>query len=283
MLYALLIILVLAYLNKRLRFYFVSRKNHKRHDVMKGAEPYFIKKSKKIGVLMFHGFTSTPQELKSFAQYLSKKGITVYAPLIAGHGTHVVDLAKTRKKDWEKSAFEAYKKISEYSEEVYIAGSSFGANLAFQVAEKKRIAGLISMGAPMIFRKHNTMRVVLPFASIFFNFIKKKYNANDKKIIENKLHYKETPLNCVASMTNLLKESEKTLLNITAPSLIMQSDTDYLLSRLNAELIYKKINSKKKKLFFVPDSYHVFCIDKNKGIAFREIYKFIKETSKNGI
>jgi carboxylesterase len=85
-------------------------------------------------------------------------------------------------------------------------------------------------------------------------------------------------------MSRFMRRSVKDLPEISVPALIMQSETDMLLNEQNAYSIYNKLGSKDKRIFFVPDSYHVFCLDKNKKIAFKEIFKFINETSqKNGI
>ena len=280
------IILVLAYLQKKVRLYFVLKRPKNPHKIMEGAEPYLSRKSKKVGVLLLHGFTSTPNEVKPLSEFLSKKHITVYAPLIAGHGTHVEDLARTRTSDWEKSTKDAYDKISRMVDNVYVIGSSFGGNLAFRIAKnKKKVAGLVTMGTPIFFRRDRTFKVVLALTSMFMNFVKKRYHIErDRELVKKKVHYKEFPLNCLGSMSRFMRHSVKDLPGIKVPALIMQSETDALLNEQNAYSIYNKLGSKDKKIFFVPDSYHVFCLDKNKGKAFREIFKFIKETSqKNGI
>ena len=57
----------------------------------------------------------------------------------------------------------------------------------------------------------------------------------------------------------------------------MQTETDFMITKSNAEYIYNNLKSEKRKLCFIPDSYHVFIVDKNREIAFTEIYNFIKE------
>ena len=99
----------------------------------------------------------------------------------------------------------------------------------------------------------------------------------EKEIIKHKIHYDSFPLNCLPSGIKLVKLSGKDLPKITAPILIMQSKTDKVLAIENIDFIYNKISSKIKKKVIIPDSYHVFLIDKYKEDAFKEIYSFIKE------
>ena len=275
-----IILIIFALLQKKIRFYFVTKKEKKHHHpVMRGAEPYLIKKGK-IGVLLLHGLTSSPQELKFLANYLISKNFTVYVPLIKGHGTSVVNLARTKKEDWENSALKAFDKLSKSTNKVYVIGSSMGGNLAFRIAAKRKVAGIISMGTPMFFKKQLSYKIIFNVLRIFKNFVKKKYPTKRiKKIIKKKVHYTEFPLNCVSNLTKLIKISEKDLPKITAPALIMQSSTDHILPKENAQWICEHIGSAQKRIFMVPDSYHVFCIDKNRNIAFKEIYNFIKTTS----
>ena len=275
-----IILIIFALLHKKIRFYFVIKKEKKHHHpIMKGAEPIFVKKGR-IGVLLLHGLTSTPQELKYLANYLISKNFSVYVPLLKGHGTSVVNLARTKKEDWENSALKAFDKLSKSTNKVYVIGSSMGGNLAFRIAAKRKVAGIISMGTPMFFKKQLSYKIIFNVLRIFKNFVKKKYPTKRiKKIIKKKVHYTEFPLNCVSNLTKLIKISEKDLPKIKAPALVMQSSTDHILPKENAQWICEHIGSAQKRIFMVPDSYHVFCIDKNRNIAFKEIYNFIKTTS----
>src|SRR5258708_1223220 len=86
--------------------------------MMKGAEPIFIDNKAAVGVLMLHGFNSTPGVFKELSAYMAEKGFNVYAPVIAGHGTTPSDLMKTNSEDWLTSAREAYVKLKSVSEKV---------------------------------------------------------------------------------------------------------------------------------------------------------------------
>jgi len=272
--------LLSAYLHKRLRIHLVIKKKKGKQPLMKGAQPFFIDKKSKVGILLLHGFTSTPQEVKGLGKYLAKKGYTVYAPLITGHGTSVFDLVGTNWQDWENSVLNAYNKLKKEVKTIYVIGSSLGGNLGIRLATKKKINLLITMGTPMFFKNELSKKLIMRVLSLFRNFVKKKHGKKIKKIIKKKVHYMQVPLKSLREVAKIVRQSEKDLPKIKCPALIMQSSTDQLLPNENAYLIYNKINSKIKKNVFIPDSYHVFCMDKHKQKAFKTILEFIKEIEK---
>src|SRR5690349_6709096 len=59
------------------------------------------------GILLIHGLTGVPAEMKWVGRALHKKGYTVYAPLLAGHGVDAATLIETRWQDWLESVLDA--------------------------------------------------------------------------------------------------------------------------------------------------------------------------------
>ena len=57
----------------------------------------------------------------------------------------------------------------------------------------------------------------------------------------------------------------------------MQSTTDWGVGGKSVDYIATHTRSKKKKIIWVPNAYHVFIVDEGKEKSFKEIYKFIKE------
>jgi carboxylesterase len=105
------------------------------------------------GVLLIHGFTGTPAELRYMGRTLAAKGVGAHCPLLKGHGTRVADLGRTGWRDWlgtVERKVEALREI--YSpENFYIAGLSMGALLAIRMFARfpDRFAGLIVMAVPL--------------------------------------------------------------------------------------------------------------------------------------
>ncbi|MFM7448188.1 MAG: alpha/beta hydrolase [Leptolyngbyaceae cyanobacterium] len=61
-----------------------------------------------VAVLLIHGFTGSPSEMRLLGHYLHERGLTVAAPLLPGHGTREEDLNQKRWTDWVDSVTQAY-------------------------------------------------------------------------------------------------------------------------------------------------------------------------------
>jgi hypothetical protein len=80
-----------------------------------------------VGVLVLHGFTGSPQTIRDWASYLAAAGLSVRAPLLAGHGGTWQDLAKTGWTDWYADAERAFSELSSRCSQVFVAASRWAA------------------------------------------------------------------------------------------------------------------------------------------------------------
>ncbi len=86
------------------------------------------------GVLLLHGFTSTPQSVRHVGYELHMRtGFTITAPLLAGHGTSPEDLARTGHRDWIASAEAALHALQQRASRVIVAGLSLGGTIALNL------------------------------------------------------------------------------------------------------------------------------------------------------
>ncbi len=270
--------IVLLALYRKISFIISKRKNFEKIPILKGANSFFIKKGK-VGVLFIHGFTSTPQEFGKFGSYLSKKNITIYCPLLKGHGTSPEHMSTTNWKDWCNDAEKALIELKKSCNKVYVIGNSMGGNIAMILSSKHSLDGIVLLGTPMFFKRHRLLRTLLQLYARLQRYQKKMYPKNiDKKIFQGKVHYDRIPLNNTFDLFKIIKESKKILPEITCPTLIMQSSSDYIIKQDNAQFIYNNIKSKIKDIVFIPPSYHVFIVDRYKKKAFDESYNFIMKT-----
>lgn len=249
--------------------------------VMLGGEPFLFEGSK-IGCFLIHGWSSTPEELRGLGEFLHQRDISVYAPLLPGHGTSPHDLKKYTRYDWIRYAQQEFQKFKKEVDTVFIGGISMGGNIGFHLAkDNPEIKGIISMGTPAVFKFNPLLKVISPLLRLSSFTIKKYYPMGREKrvLLKSKVHYRRYPLNSAVQAFKMGWSLKKVLPQITQPTLIMQSNTDFLLREKNAYYIYQRIGSKDKKLTWIPNSYHVFTIDHYKDKAFEEIYQFIKQNT----
>ena len=102
--------------------------------LMPGAEPYHHDGGQ-VGVLLCHGFTSTPQSLRPWAEFLARAGMTVTLPRLPGHGTTWQEMSHTRWEDWYAELERAFVALRGTSAEVFVMGLSLGGCMALRLAE----------------------------------------------------------------------------------------------------------------------------------------------------
>jgi carboxylesterase len=73
---------------------------------------FFLEGTNGQGVVLVHGLTGAPAEMKLVARLLHRRGFSVYAPLLAGHGKDVRSLRRSTWQDWLDSVEEAAIRLS---------------------------------------------------------------------------------------------------------------------------------------------------------------------------
>ncbi len=138
-------------------------------------QPFYFDGTNGRAVLLIHGWTTTPYELRRFGKYLHENGYTVSAPLLRGHGTAPKDLENVCWTDWLADIKKEYQALKEKHQKVFIVGTSVGASLAVALAgEEKSASGLVLMAMPYKLRFEKS---VVTFAKLlsFFKKYHRKY------------------------------------------------------------------------------------------------------------
>ena len=249
---------------------------------MKGAEAIFIEKKSDIGVLMLHGFSSTPAQFRELAVFLFKNGFNVSAPLIAGHGTCPEDMIKTCPEDWKKSVKKAYLELKAKSKKVFIIGNSFGSNLAFWLAKElnSEPEGIVTLGAP-IFLKHHKLLIL----RLYTYGLLKKYYHKPTRIYEadyidlnDEVTYPVIPIKSLREFFRFIKKETIPSLNkIKSPILICHSIKDKVANPKSATFIYEHVKSPYKKIYLFPSDAHTIMSGEHKADLFQRILEFIKD------
>lgn len=95
-------------------------------------------------VLLVHGLTGTPAEMRDFGRQLARQGLSVACPQLAGHCDSVAALKASRWEDWYDSVERCFEALAQRHAQVYVAGLSMGALLCLLLASRQRtrVAGL---------------------------------------------------------------------------------------------------------------------------------------------
>ena len=249
-----------------------------RHLVNK---PFFFVGNNGKGILLVHGWTSTPYEVRRLGEYLHEAGYTVLGIQLTGHGTVPKDLEGVKWQQWNEDLSAGYEKLKLTCDQVYVGGTSIGANLALIFAKKQKdVAGLIIMAAPYKMRMERTGL----FAAKILVRLRKKYRRKFypptfglSTTITRIISYQTYPVTSVLEAFEAVKEARKDLCNISQPCFVLQSTHDHIVSLESIEKIYAEIGSKIKRKKYIEKAYHTFISDIKNEHVFIDILDFLNE------
>lgn len=243
-------------------------------------EPFYFPGTNGKAVLLIHGWTSVPYELRRLGKYLNENGYTVFGPMLRGHGTISKDLENIRWEDWMCDANKAYEELAKNHQDIYVAGTSIGANLTVMLAKnKQKISGIILMAMPYKVRLERLGEIILKFFNIFIKYGRKFYPPffGSPRLITRRISYRTYPIKSVLEVAKLIKISRQEIPKITQPCFVMQSSSDVVVSGNSLEKIYEKINSKVKEKKYIHKAYHTFISDIRNEHIFEDILQFIEK------
>lgn len=242
--------------------------------VIDGAEEFFLAGNNSKGVLLIHGYTGTPAEMRLLGEHLQQEGYTVLGVRLPGHGTVPQELNETNWQDWYSEAERGFYRLQQCCREVMVAGLSMGGLLAMVVAAKLPVTKAVFMAAPIYVQDWRAP--LLPFLKYFIHYLRKKkrnyFTAEKYNLAYNVMPVK--PLSSLFALTELCKQ--KLLPQITIPCLIMQSTVEHTVKPSSAAYIYEHLGSQCKELVWYRSSGHILTLDIEREEVFKKISKFFR-------
>jgi len=251
-------------------------------DVMDGTQPFFFERGDKA-VLLLHGFGGSPYELIELGEYLADRNITVYAPLLAGHGSTIDMLSELHYGEVLGDAEDALKLLQQNYDEVYVGGICNGGLTTLYLAENYNFDGAISLSTPLYvsfkwlddsvaLNVLKTVRYVTKYAR------KITYGAvRDKGSIKGMPVFEGAPITEMINVYELTGLVRDYIDKIDEPLLIVQSTFDNRAAPESAQLLYDQAASEDKELIWLENSGHIITVDYDKEEVFEETYKFIEK------
>jgi carboxylesterase len=242
------------------------------------SQPFAFPGENEKAVLLIHGWTSVPYEVRRLGVFLNENGYAVHAPMLRGHGTVPKDLEGVKWTDWLADLQAEYSEMKKKYQKVYIGGTSIGSNLAVMLAKNNPdVSGVVLMAMPYKIKLEKFMYSFAK-AHLFFKKYNKKFYPPTfglSTTITRLISYQTYPVASALETFDLVRISRKCLGNIHQPCLILQSTHDHVVSKKSAEKIYEKINSKIKKIRYIEKAYHTFISDIKNENVFEEILDFL--------
>jgi esterase/lipase len=217
------------------------------------GRPYLLKgRSRKLGVVLVHGFLAAPREVSELAAYLERQGLWVAAVRLKGHGTSPEDLALRGADDWRESVDSGYAALSMVCKRVVVVGFSFGGGLALDCTARNRdVAGVVAVCPPLRLQDYSSR--VAPSLDIWNRLMSAvHYQKGKREFVEIKpehphINYQRLPVAGLVALEQFMGELEAQLPGITAPALIVQSQGDPVVDPEGSRLLFERLGSPQKE------------------------------------
>lgn len=236
------------------------------------------------GVILIHGLTGTPANMAPLAEGLGRAGFRVITPLLAGHGTKVEDLLKTRLHEWVASVNGAYDELSKDCDEIYCVGQSLGSLLTLNLAldTSRSLKKIACLGTPLRLSPLLEM-LLLPISHVppirqLIKYSKKDWRYSVADEIGREMYknssYDRIPIPSVWELQKLQRDILKRLGELRVPSLLIHSKMDKVAPPFNVGLFCKKAAKVTPKVVWLNRSEHVILLDHERESVVQEVVNF---------
>jgi len=242
-------------------------------NIMPGCEPFSVSGGRD-GVLVLHGFTGNPQSMRPLAEAIANAGYTVELPRLPGHGTTVEDMMTTNWSDWSSASDAAYRELATRCDRVAVVGLSMGGGLtAFVAEEHPDVAALVFINAlvkPPVQEMRDGLKGLLDAGMETMESI----GSDIKKEGSQEASYNATPLACAASLFDGIEKVWERLDTISAPTLILSSREDHVVSSDNSEDLARIVTGSVEHIW-LEHSYHVATLDNDASLVEAHTVRFL--------
>lgn len=208
-------------------------------------------------ILLVHGFSASPREMRPLGQYLQQQGFCVLGVRLPGHGTSPADLASRRAEEWLETVELGYQQLARKYPQVSALGLSTGALLVLKLALRRSLASLILL-SPFLKLKHP----LTPYVALLHRFI-----PYAKKLIdpaEQPFYYDKRPLKGIAQINRLRRELRSRLGEIQVPTLVLAASGDQTIAPGSAAELFRRLGSPAKRFhLYGADTPHVLIGEKS--------------------
>ncbi len=251
-----------------------------------GAEFFHQGLGTKSAALCLHGFSGSPFEVRPIAQEFARRGHTVLAPVIAGHGVDVAHLAQTAWPDWLLSARKALIRLQLAAPGAAIAvvGFSMGGLLALRLAMESpnELGALAVLAAPLRLSRFKSIAVrtlaVLPRPLRPLTIPKFGFDTRDPDMARQNPGLPGLPLGGIISLLDLGAQIRSRLHEVRTPTFIAYGRRDRTVPRRDFDDLKAGLGTQVRQICFLRSSGHLLAIDVERQQLVESVCTFVDDT-----
>ena len=229
-------------------------------------------------VLCLHGLTGTPYEVRPPAEALAAAGFYCEGPLLPGHGTTPLELARTGWQQWLESVLSAHAALAARHERVYTLGLSLGGLLALALAARRPLRGVVALAVPLDLGW--VVHRGVPILKGLVRELPKTPAILDLEARARHPGYDRMPLAAVAELLRLAADVRGGLGRIHAPVQGIFSRLDPTVPVRNADLLMSGLGPGDRELLWLERSGHVLPVDFERAHLAEKVVGFLARLEK---
>ena len=246
--------------------------------IQQGAEAFFLPGGPD-GVLLVHGFTGSPAEVRLFGEALHGAGYTVHAVRLPGHGTTPEDMERMTTEDWRNAVLDGWNVLAAACDRIAVVGVSMGALLALWLSTVRPVWQTAALAAPIFIREARQLHLLPPRSGCRGKFLPKVKKTMPEVPPEYCICYRVTPLLSVHELLIMIAETKEQLPKVKDRLLVVQSERDHTVDAESARYIMEHVGSADKELLWLKQSGHRLMLDCERDTVFQSTIDFLKAGS----
>lgn len=230
--------------------------------------------SNKIGIVLFHAYTGSTNDMNMLGRHLNKLGYNVLMPLLKGHATkNIMDILDTDIRIWRKQSREAIEWMTEHFEQVFVFGLSLGGLFAIEalIDDSLDIVAGGTFNSPIVAEQTVTIDDVFKAYSRQIYKANGEYEQFEEEWPRIKVSYTEQ----MHELEQFKKSYRDRLGDIRRPVLLVQSLQDTMVRGADIGEVVSAMPGVDLTLRTFPENSHVITVDRNRRAFEQAVELFI--------
>ncbi len=236
-------------------------------------------------VLLLHGFTGSPWEVRPLGEALAARGYHVVAPLLPGHGREPEAMLWVTAREWLHAAEAALDELT--ASRVFVAGLSMGALLGVLLAARRgeKVGGLVLM-APVVGLKGLDARLLRLLRRFSLGGIKERWLTKSSTDIEDVVERERSPilprypLARVLDLMTLQDLVRSSVRAVRCEALIVAAENDHVIDPAGVSWLHERLPG--SRLVWLQRGFHILPRDVDRARLFVEAGEFLDVLSARG-
>ncbi len=243
------------------------------------AEPAPDSQTRRLKLLLLHGFAGSPAELRPFGQAAVNRGFKVSAPLLPGHGENLEAMRDCRRTDWTEAVVHTYESLRRDDSPVAIVGFCLGGALALNLAGQLRPRVVCCLATPCEALDDVSFPQEMFDGEPVRSVLASLRDSPSPEVVRWRMKacHHSVPESFFQEYQLLIEELGLGLKGVNCPLLVAQSRNDRITHPENAQKIIDATSSARQKLVWSRQAGHALMIDNGRRALFREILNFLEE------